>query len=503
MKFARTGKILTAMVIAVALVVSVNLSGSILAAGTSVISVSAPAQAVSYGTQFTVNINVQPNNAIAGAQFNLSFNPALVSVNSITEGNLFKQGGASTYFKQGTVNNTTGTVMGVAGAITTPGKTVSSAGIFAVITMTAGTSQGTSTLNLSNVIVGEIDGQSISLTVVNNQVTISGGTTTTPTTTTTTTPTTTTTTTPTTTTTTTPTTTTTTTPTTTATTAPTIGGGGGGGGGSVISGPTTINGVTDVTSIVNSMGIFSQKLDITSDDGNAFLLIAANTTGLTASEAHLTQISIKKVTTPPMFSTGAGMIGFAYDFTPSGTTFSPVVTISIRYDPKLIPFGVSETDLQLAYHDSTTNSWITLPSTPETAGFIIDAQTVHFTMYAVTYGVKTVSPVPTTTTPTSTESTTRTTTTPTTTAMVSTTSTLPIPTTTTMELTTLTTAAAIMTTMEPTTSPNNSLAVNPPKFRLSLLAVAIGIAVFLIIAATTIIWLRHRKKMASQDSNKH
>ncbi len=177
MKLARMGKILTAMAIAVALVVSVNPSGSILAAGTAVISVSAPLQAVSYGTQFTVNINVQPNNAIAGAQFNLSFNPALVSVNSITEGNLFNQGGASTYFMQGTINNTTGTVTGVAGVITTPGQTVSSAGTFAVITMTAGTSQGTSTLNLSNVIVGEINGQSISVTVVNNQVMINGGTT--------------------------------------------------------------------------------------------------------------------------------------------------------------------------------------------------------------------------------------------------------------------------------------------------------------------------------------
>ena len=165
---------------------------------------------------------------------------------------------------------------------------------------------------------------------------------------------------------------------------------------------TTINGVTDVTSIVNNIGVFSQKLDITSDDGNAFLLVVANATGFTANGAPLTQISIKRVTTPPTFSAGAGMIGFAYDFTPSGTTFSPAATISIRYDPKLIPFGVLETDLQLAYYDSTTSSWITLPSTPETAGFIIDAQTVHFTMYAVTYGVKAVTPVPTTPATTST-----------------------------------------------------------------------------------------------------
>jgi len=55
------------------------------------------------------NITVQPNNPVAGAQFNLSFNPSLVTINSVTEGNLFNQGGASTYFMAGTINNAAGT----------------------------------------------------------------------------------------------------------------------------------------------------------------------------------------------------------------------------------------------------------------------------------------------------------------------------------------------------------------------------------------------------------
>jgi hypothetical protein len=141
------------------------------AAGTAIVSVSAPTQVVSCGTQFTVYITVQPNNAIAGVQFNLSFNPALVTVNSVSEGNLLKQGGANTYFTPGTINNNVGTITGVAGAITTPSQTVSTSGTFAIITFTAGTTKGTSSCTLSNVIVGDINGQSVSVNVVNGQVT--------------------------------------------------------------------------------------------------------------------------------------------------------------------------------------------------------------------------------------------------------------------------------------------------------------------------------------------
>jgi hypothetical protein len=140
------------------------------AASPAVVTVSVPAQPVSHGQQFTVNIVMQPNNAIAGAQFSLSFNPSLVSINSVTEGNLFNQGGANTYFMAGTINNAAGTLTNVGGAIITPGQTVSTTGTFAVITMTASSSSGTCPLSLSNVVAGDINGNSISINIVNGQV---------------------------------------------------------------------------------------------------------------------------------------------------------------------------------------------------------------------------------------------------------------------------------------------------------------------------------------------
>jgi hypothetical protein len=140
------------------------------ASSPAIVTVSAPTQPVSQGQQITVNITVQPNNSIAGVQFSLSFNPSLVSINSVTQGNLLNQGGASTYFTAGTINNTAGTLTNVAGAITTPGQTVSAAGTFAVITMTASSGNGTYPLTLSNVIVGDINGNSLTVNLVNGQV---------------------------------------------------------------------------------------------------------------------------------------------------------------------------------------------------------------------------------------------------------------------------------------------------------------------------------------------
>lgn len=145
--------------------------GLVTAAPTTDVSVSDPGE-INEGEQFSINIQVDPGEAIAGIQFDLAFDASLVTVDSVAEGSLLSQDGASTYFSSGTIDNVSGTVSGVAGAITTPGQTVSTTETFAVITMTAGTAGGTSLLTLSNVVVGDINGQSVDISVVNGQVTI-------------------------------------------------------------------------------------------------------------------------------------------------------------------------------------------------------------------------------------------------------------------------------------------------------------------------------------------
>jgi len=125
---------------------------------------------VGIGETFTVDIYVTPDTDIAGAQFDLSFTPSVITANSVTEGNLLSPGG-STYFDEGTINNGAGTITDVAGVITAAAS-VSSPGTFATISFTAGTTVGTSPLDLSNVIVGNPSGEPVATTVTDGSVTV-------------------------------------------------------------------------------------------------------------------------------------------------------------------------------------------------------------------------------------------------------------------------------------------------------------------------------------------
>jgi hypothetical protein len=127
---------------------------------------------VSPGQTFAVNVSVAPGTDIAGVQFDLEFDGALLSANGVQEGGLLSQGGATTFFNPGGIG--AGSVSGVAGAIITPGETVSGAGTFATVTLTAGTQSGTSPLTLTGVVVGDSNGSPVPISVSSTQVTING-----------------------------------------------------------------------------------------------------------------------------------------------------------------------------------------------------------------------------------------------------------------------------------------------------------------------------------------
>jgi hypothetical protein len=141
-------------------------------AGTTAVSVSAPSQPVGSGEQFIVSIFVSPSTAISGMQFNFEFDPSLVTVNSVEEGDLLGQDGASTYFNPGEIDNQSGTLTGAFGVITSSGQTVSTQGTFATIRLTAKTQGGSCPLGLSNVVVGDINGNSVPVSVENGEIAV-------------------------------------------------------------------------------------------------------------------------------------------------------------------------------------------------------------------------------------------------------------------------------------------------------------------------------------------
>ena len=146
-----------------------------LASATTIVCISPSTQTVSQGESFTVNVSIAPDTAIAGAQVNLKFNSSLVQVNSVTEGDLFKQSGFPTFFLSGEMDNTTGVIKGVACNILGQAN-VSTSGTFAIIGLTASsTTSGTSPLDLIDVPpisvrVSDPDGNLLPIEVVNGSV---------------------------------------------------------------------------------------------------------------------------------------------------------------------------------------------------------------------------------------------------------------------------------------------------------------------------------------------
>lgn len=124
------------------------------------------------GQTFDLNISIDPlGTAIAGAQLNIEFNKSIISINSITEGDLFKQNGAGTFFNNGTISNSLGTVINIFDAIIGPAN-VSTPGTFIIINVTATGSSGTCGINLSNVIISDPYGNNVALNVANGSITI-------------------------------------------------------------------------------------------------------------------------------------------------------------------------------------------------------------------------------------------------------------------------------------------------------------------------------------------
>jgi len=288
--------------------------------------------------------------------------------------------------------------------------------------------------------------------------------------------------------------------TTTSTTQPPLGGGGGSNAGGP-SAPTSIAGVTDVSNVINAKGVLSLAVNPWSDDKKAVLVISGGTTVLDPTGAPITQISILHMATPPAFPSGTGIVALAYDFQPSGVTFSLQPVIRFQYDPRAIPDGVAETSLQIAFYDATAGKWVALVSDVDVGNHFITAQIAHFTSYAVTFGLQSALPALIITT---TMATTTTTTPPqTSTSTQVTTSTA---------ATTKTTAATLPATTDTTnrvefapissstTTPSITTTEKVAQVRLFILTVAVAIAMFLIALTVTIIILRRSYLMGKTNN---
>ena len=155
--------------------------------------------------------------------------------------------------------------------------------------------------------------------------------------------------------------------------------------------PAPPPGTTDVSDIVTTDGIFTEEAVAESFDKLCHLTITEGTKGLTKEKEPLSQITMVEAEEPLAPPEDAYIIGLVYDFGPDGATFEPPITLTITYDPSLIPEGVAEENLVIAYYNEDSRQWIELDSVVNSEANIVSAKVSHFAAFAV-FGYEIVVP---------------------------------------------------------------------------------------------------------------
>ena len=168
------------------------------------------------------------------------------------------------------------------------------------------------------------------------------------------------------------------------------GGGGGGGGGA--GGGSVNTGQIYLSDYMSPAGTFKSDCTVKSLDGLCNLIIPKGTVAKTTEGWDLSWVSILpqgSATLPP--PEGGFIVGSPFKMGPDGATFSPPIIISFVYNETLIPTGIQESQLKIAYFNVATQEWIILNDCKvDTGRNTITASLSHFSIYAVTgYSPKT------------------------------------------------------------------------------------------------------------------
>jgi hypothetical protein len=153
----------------------------------------------------------------------------------------------------------------------------------------------------------------------------------------------------------------------------------------------TLTGLVAIPALeVDLNGIVQSTCQLKTSDGKLTLDIAKDTRLLDFSGKPLKFLSAALQPSPPAPPSDAAII-LAYELGPNGATFSPPITLTIKYDPATLPEGVTEKDLYAAYWDGS--KWLVLTSTvgttaqgttaQGTTAHTVSCNLSHFTTFAV------------------------------------------------------------------------------------------------------------------------
>ncbi|MDK2825415.1 MAG: hypothetical protein PWQ44_591 [Methanolobus sp.] len=121
--------------------------------------------------EFTLGIIIESDVNVSGAEMQLAYDPTLIEVVSIAEGNFFKQGGESTIFSKGTIDNELGTVTNIYSVMMGDDMMLDKE-VFATITLQAKNSFGIAKLEMKNVVITNSAGDDLPITVTNADIAV-------------------------------------------------------------------------------------------------------------------------------------------------------------------------------------------------------------------------------------------------------------------------------------------------------------------------------------------
>lgn len=167
------------------------------------------------------------------------------------------------------------------------------------------------------------------------------------------------------------------------------GGGGGGGGGGAPPAPVfltvTLNGFTSNSDLkVNSSGMVQSAIQLKLDDSRSTLDIADNTRLSDGSGNRLESLTAKKLNPVPNPPYQSAVI-MAYEFGPEGARFDPALSLTLKYDPQLLPAGVDGSKITLVYWNGT--NWVAVDSKLDVNAGKVTAKIEHFSRYALVVDV--------------------------------------------------------------------------------------------------------------------
>lgn len=152
---------------ALCLVLFVGLCARPVAAGP-ILSITPSTSTVNQGDSFSLDINISDVTDLYGYQFDLLYDPTILTANAITEGT-FLAGGGSTLFIPGDATSTPGDLSFTIGLLLGAVSGVSGDGTLAQVSFTAA-SAGLSAISFSNVILQDSVGGIINAQSVNASV---------------------------------------------------------------------------------------------------------------------------------------------------------------------------------------------------------------------------------------------------------------------------------------------------------------------------------------------